>query len=168
MKKKFKNSLKVSGFLKEFRDFAVRGNVIDMAVGIIIGGAFTPIVNSLVSDIIMPPIGYILGEVDFTDLFFQLTQRETLYKSLAKAKKAGAVTINYGIFIDAFVSFLITAFAVFMLVKFINKLRNLEAFGKQEEAPATPTTKECPYCCSTINIKATKCPFCASEIADKK
>lgn len=163
MSRKFPKKIKVGGFLKEFRDFAVRGNVIDMAVGIIIGGAFTPIVNSLVSDIIMPPIGYILGEVDFTDLFFQLTQRDTLYKSLAKAKKAGAVTINYGIFIDAFVSFLITAFAVFMLVKFINKLRNLEAFGKPD-VPTAPTTKECPYCCSTINIKATKCPFCASEI----
>ena len=148
--------------LKEFKDFAVKGNVIDMAVGIIIGGAFSPIVNSLVNDIIMPPIGFILGNVDFSNLYIPVTASQQHYATLAEAQKAGVVTINYGVFINTLITFLIVAFAVFILVKFINKLK----FEKKEEtcAAVEAATKECPYCCSTINIKATKCPFCASEL----
>ena len=149
--------------LKEFKDFAVKGNVIDMAVGIIIGGAFSPIVNSLVKDIIMPPIGFILGNVDFSNLYLPITQSEQHYATLKEAQEAGIVTVNYGVFINTLISFLIVSFAVFVLVKFINKLK----MEKKEEVvatPAEPTTKECPFCCSTINIKATKCPHCASVI----
>ncbi len=148
--------------LKEFKDFAVKGNVIDMAVGIIIGGAFSPIVNSLVNDIIMPPIGFILGNVDFSNLYIPVTASQQHYATLAEAQKAGVVTINYGVFINTLITFLIVAFAVFILVKFINKLK----VEKKEEtcAAVEAATKECPYCCSTINIKATKCPFCASEL----
>ena len=152
----------IKGILKEFKDFAVKGNVIDMAVGIIIGGAFSPIVNSLVKDIIMPPIGYVLGNVDFSNLYIPITQTDVQYATLKDAQAAGVVSINYGLFINTLISFLIVSFAVFLLVKGINKLR---AEKKVEEAaPAAPTTKECPYCFSTINIKATKCPHCASEI----
>lgn len=147
--------------LKEFKEFAMRGNVVDMAVGIIIGAAFGTIVQSLVNDVIMPPIGLALGHVDFSNLFFVLKEGATAqpYASLADAKKAGAVTINYGALINTIITFLIVAFAVFLLVRTINQLK------RKEEAPAaTPTTKECPYCASTIPIKATRCPHCTSEL----
>lgn len=152
----------IKGFLKEFKEFAVKGNVIDMAVGIIIGGAFSPIVNSLVKDIIMPPIGFVLNNVDFKNLYLSLTPTTEHYSTVAEAQEAGLVTINYGVFINTLISFLIVSFAVFLLVKTINKLK---AEKKEEPAaPAEPTTKECPFCCSTINIKAKKCPNCASEV----
>lgn len=153
----------VKGFLKEFKEFAVKGNVIDMAVGIIIGGAFSPIVNSLVKDIIMPPIGYVLGNVDFKNLYLPVVPTSEHYATLEEAQAAGIVTINYGVFINTLISFLIVSFAVFLLVKTINKLK-MEKKEEVCEAPAEPTTKECPYCCSTISIKAVKCPHCASEL----
>jgi large conductance mechanosensitive channel len=154
----------IKGFLNEFKEFAIKGNVIDMAIGIIIGGAFSPIVNSLVKDIIMPPIGMVLGKVDFSNLYFALGGDGTKYQTVADAQNAGLVTINYGVFINTLISFLIVAFAVFLLVKGINKLKaNDKAEAAAEEA-ATPTTKECPYCFETINIKATKCPHCASQL----
>ncbi|MCD7740316.1 MAG: large conductance mechanosensitive channel protein MscL [Candidatus Gastranaerophilales bacterium] len=152
----------IKEFLHEFKEFAVKGNVIDMAIGIIIGGAFSPIVNSLVKDIIMPPIGFVLGNVDFSNLYIPLTKSEQTYSTIAEAQDAGIVTINYGIFINTLISFLIVAFAVFLLVKFINKLK----LDKKEETckVVETTTKECPYCCSVINIKAKKCAFCGSEL----
>lgn len=142
---------------KEFRDFAMRGNVVDLAVGIIIGAAFGKIVTSLVNDILMPPLGVILGSVDFSNLFLNLSARH--YDSLAEAKAAGAATINYGVFINNVIDFLIVAFAVFMLVRQINRLT------RALDKPATPTTKECPYCASTIALKATRCPQCTSALA---
>lgn len=148
---------------KEFREFAMRGNVVDMAVGIIIGAAFGAIVKSLVDDLIMPPIGLLLGNVDFTNLYVVLKEGAVAaapYASLADAKKAGAVTLNYGVFINAIVSFTIVAFAVFMLVRSMNRLR-----AKEEAAPAEPVTKDCPRCCSAIPLKATRCPHCTSELA---
>ncbi len=147
--------------LKEFREFAVKGNVVDMAVGIIIGAAFGSIVKSLVSDVIMPPIGLLLGNVDFSNLFAVLKGGSPAgpYPALADAQAAGAVTINYGLFINTVISFLIVAFAVFLLVKSINKLKRQE-----ETPPAAPTTKECPYCLSTIPLKAKRCPHCTSEV----
>ena len=152
----------MQGFLKEFKEFAVKGNVIDMAVGIIIGGAFSPIVNSLVKDIIMPPIGFVLNNVDFSNLYFSLTPSAEHYATVAEAQEAGLVTVNYGTFINTLISFLIVSFAVFLLVKAINKLKAEKP--AEPDAPAEPTTKECKFCCSTINIKATKCPHCASEL----
>ena len=145
---------------KEFKAFAMRGNVVDMAVGIIIGGAFGTIVKSLVDDVLMPPIGLLLGGVDFSDLFITMKQGATAgpYATLAIAKSAGAVTLNVGLFMNAVISFMIVAFAVFLLIKAINKLQ----FSK--EAPAAPTTKECPRCFSAIPIKATRCPNCTSEL----
>ena len=146
---------------KEFKEFAMRGNVIDMAVGIIIGAAFGTIVKSLVSDVIMPPIGLALGNVDFSNLFITLKDGVTAgpYATLADAQTASAVTLNYGVFLDSVVSFLIVAFCVFILIRGMNKLK------RKEEAPvAEPTTKECPYCFSTIAIKATRCANCTSEI----
>lgn len=148
--------------LKEFKEFAMRGNVVDMAVGIIIGAAFGTIIKSLVSDIIMPPIGLLLGDVDFTNLFAVLRDGAAAgpYASLAEAQKAGAVTINYGVFVNTIMSFVIVAFAVFLLIRSINRLK------RQEEAPSEePTTKDCPYCLSAISIKATRCPNCTSELA---
>jgi len=146
---------------KEFKEFAMRGNVIDMAVGIIIGAAFGTIIKSLVSDIIMPPIGLLLGNVDFTNLFALLKEGVTLgpYASLADAQKAGAVTINYGVFIMAIISFVIIAFCVFLLVRSINRMRR-----EEEAPPAEPTTKDCPFCFSAIAIKASRCPACTSEL----
>ena len=147
--------------LKDFKEFAMRGNVLDMAVGIIIGAAFGGIVNSLVSDMIMPPIGLLLGNIDFSNLFLVLKAGKIAgpYASLAAAKAAGAVSINYGMFVNTIVSFVIVAFAVFLLIRGINKLR------RQEEAPPlVPTTKECTYCYSSIPIKATRCPHCTSEL----
>ncbi len=147
--------------LKEFKEFAMRGNVVDMAVGIIIGGAFGTIVKSLVSDVIMPPIGLLLGGVDFSNLFILLRGAEegATYAALAEAQAAGAVTINYGMFINNVISFVIVAFAVFMLIKALNA-------AKREEpaAPAEATTKECAKCCTAIPIKATRCPNCTSDI----
>ncbi len=147
--------------LKEFKEFAMRGNVLDMAVGIIIGAAFGGIVNSLVSDVIMPPIGLILGNIDFSNFFLVLKEGKVAgpYASVAAAKAAGAVSLNYGVFINTVVSFLIVAFSVFLLVRSINKLRR-----KEEVPPVLPTTKECTYCFTSIPIKATRCPHCTSEL----
>jgi large conductance mechanosensitive channel len=147
--------------VKEFKEFAVKGNVVDMAVGIIIGGAFGTIVKSLVSDVIMPPIGMLLGDVDFSELFLVLKEGAAAgpYVTLAEAQKAGAVTMNYGLFVNSVISFLIVAFAVFMLIRSINKLKR-----KEEEAPVEPTTRDCPFCFSTIALKASRCPNCTSEI----
>ena len=147
---------------KEFKEFAMRGNVVDMAVGIIIGAAFGTIVKSLVADVIMPPVGLLLGDVDFANLFIILKQGAEVagpYAALADAKAAGAVTLNYGTFINTIIAFIIVAFAVFMIIRYINKLKR-----KEEEAPAEPTTKECPHCFSTIPIKAMRCPMCTSEL----
>ena len=147
--------------LRQFKEFALRGNVVDMAVGIIIGAAFGAIVSSLVADVIMPPIGLLLGNVDFSNLFVVLREGTAPgpYASLAAAKEAGAVTLNYGVFANAIISFVIVAFAVFVLVSQMNRLR------KQAEAPpAEPTTRGCPFCLSTIPLKATRCPFCTSQI----
>jgi len=148
--------------LKEFKEFAMRGNVVDMAVGIIIGAAFGTIVNSVVADIIMPPIGLLLGNIDFSNLFVVLKQGTKAagpYESLATAKAAGAVSINYGFFINTVISFLIVAFAVFLLIRGINQLKRQEA-----APPPVPTTKDCPYCLSTVPIKATRCGHCTSEL----
>ncbi len=141
--------------LKEFREFAVKGNVIDLAVGIIMGVAFGAIVSSLVNDIIMPPIGLLLGKINFSDLFINLSG--TAYTSLKAAKDAGAATINYGVFLNAVINFIIVAFVVFLLVKQINRM-------KKEPVPAEPNTKECKYCLSTIPLKATRCPHCTSQL----
>jgi large conductance mechanosensitive channel len=147
--------------LKEFKDFAMRGNVVDMAVGIIIGVAFGLIIKSLVADVLMPPIGILLGNVDFTNLFWVIKEGTAPgpFDTLAAAKESGAVVISYGVFINTVISFIIVAFAVFMLIRSLNKMKK-----KEEEAPAEPTTKECTYCFSTIPIKATKCPQCASSL----
>jgi large conductance mechanosensitive channel len=149
------------GMIKEFREFAVKGNVVDMAVGIIIGAAFGTIVKSLVDDVIMPPIGLALGNVDFSNLFVVMREGATAgpYASIAAARSAGAVTLNYGMFINTIISFVIVAFSVFLLVKNINRLKREEA-----PAPAAPTTKECPHCFSTISIKAVRCPNCTSTL----
>lgn len=146
---------------KEFKEFAVKGNVMDMAVGIIIGAAFGSIVNSLVADVIMPPIGLLLGSVDFSNLFIVLKEGSLPlpYATVADAKKAGAVTLNYGLFINTIISFLIVAFSVFILVKNINRLKR-----EKEAPPPVPTTKECPYCFSNIPIKAVRCPNCTSDL----
>ena len=143
--------------LKEFKEFAMRGNVIDMAVGIIIGAAFGKIVASFVKDIIMPPIGLPMGGVDFSGLFLNLSDKT--FATLAEAQKAGAATINYGVFINTVVDFIIIAFAIFIVIKQINRL-------KKEPAPADPTTKECPHCLSQIPIKATKCAHCTSDVPE--
>ena len=143
--------------LKEFKEFAMRGNVLDMAVGVIIGGAFGKIVSSMVSDILMPPLGLVLGKVDFSSLFVDLSG--TYPASLAAAKQAGAPTINYGVFLQAMFDFMIVAFVIFLLIKQVNR------FMKQPEvSPGPPTTKECPRCCSMIPIKAAKCAHCTSEL----
>ncbi len=151
--------------LREFREFAIKGNAVDMAVGIIIGAAFGAIVNSLVADIITPPIAVIMGSVDFSNQFFVLKDSNGtgIYHTLAEAKKAGAVTLNYGLFLNVLINFIIVAFATFFLVRTINKLRRAsEADAKHEEA--APTTKICPYCKSEIHIEASKCPHCTSEV----
>ncbi len=152
-----------NGF-NEFKTFAVKGNVIDMAVGIIIGAAFGKVVDSLVKDVIMPPMGWLMGKVDFTNLYLTLPQNGVVEKfdSLEAAQAAGAVTINYGVFINTIISFVLVAFAVFMLIKAINKLKaTAEKDAKTEEEA---TTKHCPRCFSTININATKCPNCTADI----
>lgn len=147
--------------LKEFKEFAMRGNVIDMAVGIIIGAAFGTIVSSFVADIIMPPIGLLLGNVDFSNLFMVLKEGKVTgpYETVAAAKTAGAVTLNYGVFFNTIISFLIVAFAVFLVIRNVNRLKR-----KEEAPPAAPTTKECPYCISVIPVKAVRCPHCTAEI----
>jgi large conductance mechanosensitive channel len=147
--------------LKEFREFALRGNVVDMAVGIIIGAAFGTIVKSLVDDVIMPPIGLLLGGVDFANFFLLLKAGSpgAPYASLAEAQAAGAVTVNYGVFVNALISFLVVALVIFFLIRMMNRLR-------REEAPAEPTNKECPFCLSTIPLKATRCAHCTSELAE--
>jgi large conductance mechanosensitive channel len=143
--------------LKEFKEFALRGNVLDMAIGIVIGAAFGSVVNSLVRDILMPPIGFLLGNVDFSNLFISLSGH---YASLAEAQAAGAPTINYGLFINTVLNFIIVAAAVFFfVVRPMNRMRRVK-----ETAPAAPTTKECPYCFSTIPLKATRCPYCTSHL----
>ena len=143
--------------LKEFKEFAMRGNVLDMAIGIIIGAAFGKIVTSFVKDILMPPIGLALGRVDFSNLFLTLSSQT--YATLAEAQKAGAATINYGVFLNTVIDFLIVAFAIFLLVRQVNRLKR-----KEEAAPPPPTTKECPRCFSSIHIKADKCPHCTAEL----
>ncbi len=151
---------------KEFKEFIMRGNALDLAIGIIIGAAFGAIVNSLVKDIIMPPIGLALGKVDFTNLFWVISSGDKTpgpYATLADAQAAGAVTFNYGLFINTIVSFIIVAFAVFLVVKGINKLRRA-AEHKKEAVPTAPTTKDCPYCASVIPVKAIRCPHCTSEL----
>lgn len=147
--------------MQEFKEFAVRGNVIDMAVGILIGAAFGKIVSSLVEDIIMPPIGLITGKIDFSSLYINLSGGA--YSSLAAAKAAGAATINYGLFINNIISFLVVAVCVFLLVKQINNLRR-----KEDTESITPTQKSCPYCFSSISIKATRCPLCTSQLSENK
>jgi len=149
--------------LDEFKKFAMRGNVVDMAVGIIIGGAFGTIVKSLVADVIMPPVGLLLGGVDFSDLFITLKEGANAgpYATLAIAQEAGAVTISYGVFINAVISFLIVAFAVFLLIRAINNMQ-----VEEEEPAAEPTEKDCPHCFTSIAIKATRCPNCTSELGD--
>ncbi len=143
--------------LKEFKEFAMRGNVLDMAVGIIIGGAFGKIISSLVADVLMPPIGMLMGNVNFASLFINLSDQA--YPSLAAAKEAGAPTINYGVFIQAVIDFIIIAFVIFMLIRQVNALTK-----KPEPDPGPPTTKDCPHCLSTIPIKATRCAHCTSEV----
>lgn len=144
--------------LKEFKKFALRGNMIDLAVGIIIGGAFSGIVNSLVNDIIMPILSLITKRIDFTNLFIALNGKQ--YATIELAKQDGVATINYGTFISGVLNFLIMAFVVFMLVRWINKLK------KPEESAGAPTTKQCPRCYTDINIKATKCPSCTADIQE--
>ena len=141
--------------LKEFKEFAMKGNVLDMAIGVIMGGAFGKIVSSLVSDVLMPPLGLLLGKVDFSSLFIDLSG--TSQPSLAAAKTAGAPTINYGVFLQATFDFIIIAFVIFLMVKQVNRL-------KKPEAVAAPTTKDCPQCLSAIPIKATKCAHCTSNV----
>lgn len=147
--------------VKEFREFAVRGNVVDMAVGIIIGGAFTLIVQSLVADVMNPLIGLLIGGIDFSNLFIVLRAGGSggSYATLAEAQAAGAVTLNVGLFINAVVSFAIVAFVVFMLVRTINRLRREEAV-----APASPTEQPCPYCLMTVPIQATRCGHCTATL----
>jgi large conductance mechanosensitive channel len=143
---------------KEFKEFAMKGNVVDLAIGIIIGGAFGKIVTSFVNDVLMPPIGMLLGKMDFSSLFLNLSGQD--YPTLAAAKEAGAATLNYGSFINTIIDFIIVAFAIFLLVKQINKLKRAP-----EAAPAAPTTRDCPYCITAVPIKASRCPHCTSSLA---
>jgi large conductance mechanosensitive channel len=146
---------------KEFREFAMRGSVLDMAVGIIIGAAFGAIVTSLVADVLMPPIGLLLGKVDFANLYVLLTAGQTPgpYASLAAAQQAGAVTLNYGAFITKIISFIIVAFSLFMMIRSMNRMKR-----KAEAPAAVPTTKECPFCATAVPLKAVRCPHCTSEL----
>jgi large conductance mechanosensitive channel len=142
--------------LKEFKEFAMRGNVLDMAIGIIIGAAFGRIITSLVNDVLMPPIGLLLGKVDFSSLYINLSGGS--YPSVAAAKAAGAATISYGLFINAIIDFVIVAFVIFMLIRQMNRL------NRKTVTPAVPTAKDCPYCYTSIPINATRCPHCTSEL----
>lgn len=142
---------------REFKEFAMRGNVLDMGVGIIIGAAFGKIVTSVVNDILMPPIGLLLGRLDFSNLFVNLSGKP--YASLAEAKAAGAATVNYGVFINTVVDFVIVAFAIFVVIRQVNRMK------RQQEAPApAPTTKECPHCLSVIPLRATRCAHCTGDL----
>jgi large conductance mechanosensitive channel len=141
---------------KEFKEFAMRGNVLDLAVGVIIGAAFGKVVTSFVSDVMMPPLGVLIGQMDFSNLFVDLTGAG--FTSLTEAKNAGAATLNYGLFVNNVVDFLLVAFAVFLLVKQVNKF-------KAQPAPAAVTTKDCPYCLSSIPLKAKRCSHCTSQLA---
>ncbi|MBT1077095.1 large conductance mechanosensitive channel protein MscL [Geobacter grbiciae] len=143
------------GMMQEFKEFAVKGNVVDLAVGVIIGGAFGKIVTSFVSDIVMPPLGLAMGKVNFTDLFINLSDKP--FDSLKAAKDAGAPVISYGVFINTMIDFIIIAFVIFLVIKQINRM-------KKEPAPAPPNTKDCPHCLSAVPIKATKCAFCTSDL----
>jgi large conductance mechanosensitive channel len=143
--------------LKDFKEFAIKGNVLDMAIGVVIGAAFGKIVTSFVSDVLMPPIGLLLGKMDFSNLFISLSDKS--FASLKEAKDAGAPTLNYGLFLNTCFDFLIVAFAIFLLVKQVNRLR-----AAPPAPPPPATTKECPRCISAIPIKATRCPQCTSEI----
>ena len=143
--------------LKEFKEFVMRGNVLDMAVGIVIGIAFGKIITSLVKDIIMPPVGLLLGGVDFNNLFVNLSG--TVYSSLEAAKAAGAPTINYGVFINVLIDFIIVAFIIFLVVRMVNRMQR-----KKEPEPEEPTTKECPFCITEIPLKAIRCPSCTSDL----
>lgn len=142
---------------KEFRNFALRGNVVDLAIGLIIGSAFSSIVNSFVNDILMPPVGLLVGNADFSEFFINLSRRS--YDNLAAAQDAGAPTINYGLFINNVVDFLIISFALFLIVRQVNRLQ-----AREEEQTPEPTTKQCPYCLTEIPIKATRCPNCTSQL----
>jgi len=142
---------------KEFKEFALRGNVVDLAIGVIIGTAFGRIVSSFVDDVLMPPIGMLLGRVDFTNLYINLSREQ--YASLAAAQEAGAPTINYGLFTSTIIDFILIAFVLFLFVRQVNRWQR-----KKEEAPPEPTTKECPHCLSTIPIAATRCPHCTSRL----
>ena len=146
---------RIGPMLKEFKEFAMRGNVLDMAIGIIIGAAFGKIITSFVADILMPPLGLLLGKVDFSNLFISLSGT---YPTLAAAKAAGAPTINYGLFLNTVLDFLIVAFAIFLLIRQVNR------FTKKPAPAAAPTTKECPYCIAAVPLKATRCPQCTSEL----
>ncbi len=164
--------MKKPGWIDEFKKFIMRGNVIDLAVGVIIGGAFQSIVTSVINDLVMPFIGLLTGDVNFVDQFVILRTPEGIDKAtlntLEAAKAAGATTFNYGAFITAFINFLIMAFVIFMLVKFINKVT---ALGKKKEEiieEVAPTTKNCPFCCSEIAIEATRCPHCTSILEETK
>ncbi len=142
--------------LKEFKEFAMRGNVLDLAVGLIIGAAFGKIITSFVSDIIMPPIGLLLGKVNFSELYFNLSGQS--YPSLAAAQEAGAPTINYGIFLSSIIDFVIVAFVIFLIIRAVNK------WTVKPAPAAAPTTRECPFCATTIPVKATRCPACTSQL----
>ena len=144
------------GMIQEFKEFAMRGNVVDMAVGVVIGGAFGKIVTSMVGDIFMPVVGRIVGNVDFSTLYWNLSGTE--YSSLAAAKEAGAATMNYGLFINSVIDFVIVAACIFLVVKLMNRM-------KKAEAPTAPTTKDCAECCSSIPLKATRCAHCTSAVA---
>jgi large conductance mechanosensitive channel len=148
--------------VKEFKEFLLRGNVVDMAVGVIIGAAFGAIVTSLVNDVLMPPIGLLFGGVDFANLFLLLKAGDPAgpYRSLAEAQAAGAVTINYGVFINAAVSFLVIAAVLFLIIRGVNRLQR-----EEQAPPPEPTTKKCPHCLSEVAIKATRCAYCTSELA---
>lgn len=144
--------------IKDFKEFIAKGNVVDMAVGVIIGASFGKIIASLVEDVIMPPIGLLLGKVDFSGLFINLSGAD--YATLAEAKKAGAATLNYGLFLNTVINFLIIALVVFLVVKQVNRLKRQGA-----PTPATPTSKECPHCCTAIPLKASRCPACTSPLS---
>ncbi len=155
--------------ISEFRKFIMRGSVLDLAVGIIIGAAFTGIVNSLVKDVIMPPIGFVLGGVDFSNIFVLLKPGKDVpppYASLADAQAAGAVTINLGVFINAVINFLIVALVVFLLIRAVNRM--MQPITRRVEKPGEPVNKECPYCITTIPYKATRCPNCTSQLESAK
>ena len=148
--------------LEEYQKFAVRGNVVDMAVGIIIGAAFNGVVQSLVKDVLTPPLGLLMGDADFTNLFVTLREGTPAapYATLEAARSAGAVTVNLGVFINSAISFLIVTFAVFLLVRYINRLREPETAPE----PAAPTVKKCPHCASDVPVAATRCPHCTSDL----